>query len=129
MNWDRLEGEWKQRRGKAVRHWGRVMNDELAAAAGKYEELVGRLQEKFGISSEESKRHFDEFRKVVGQLKKSNAELMTLQVRFKKAKSATGKARLTKAHSKAARSKIRGAPGGQHRATRIRRTSGVRNGQ
>ena len=31
MNWDRLEGEWKQRRGKAVHHWGKVMNDELAA--------------------------------------------------------------------------------------------------
>ena len=48
MNWDRMEGEWKQRRGKAVHHWGKMMNDELAAIAGKYEELVGKLQEKYG---------------------------------------------------------------------------------
>ena len=41
MNWDRMEGEWKQHRGRAVHHWGKVMNDELAAIAGKYEELVG----------------------------------------------------------------------------------------
>jgi len=31
MNWDRIEGQWKQRRGKAVHRWGKVMNDELAA--------------------------------------------------------------------------------------------------
>ena len=36
MNWDRMEGGWKQRRGKAVHHWGKMMNDELAAIAGKY---------------------------------------------------------------------------------------------
>jgi uncharacterized protein YjbJ (UPF0337 family) len=35
---------------KAERHWGKVMNDELAAISGKCEKLVGRLQEKFGIA-------------------------------------------------------------------------------
>jgi len=63
------------------------MNDELAAIAGKYEELVGKLQERYGISSERSKRHFDDFKDVVRQLKKSNARLMTLQARLKNAKS------------------------------------------
>jgi uncharacterized protein YjbJ (UPF0337 family) len=88
MNWDRMEGEWKQRRGKAVYHWGRMMNDELAAIAGKHEELVGRLQARFGLASEESKRQVDDFRKVVGQLKRTNVRLMTLQARLKHAKSA-----------------------------------------
>ncbi len=64
MNWDRMEGEWKQRRGKAVHHWGKMMNDELAAIAGKYEQLVGRLQEKYGIASEKSKRQVDDFKKL-----------------------------------------------------------------
>ena len=44
MNWDRVEGQWKQRRGKAAHHWGKLMNDELAAISGKYEQLVGKLQ-------------------------------------------------------------------------------------
>jgi len=93
MNWDRIEGEWKQRRGKAVHHWGTMMNDELAAIAGKYEELVGRLQEKYGIASDKSKRQMDDFRKLVHQLKKSNARLMLLQSRLNTMKSAPPKAR------------------------------------
>jgi hypothetical protein len=42
MSWDRIEGQWKQRRGKAMHHWGKMMNDELAEFAGKHEELVER---------------------------------------------------------------------------------------
>jgi uncharacterized protein YjbJ (UPF0337 family) len=79
MSWDRIEGQWKQRRGKAVRHWGKMMNDELAAIAGKYEELVGRLQEKYGIANEEAKLRIDEFKRTVEQLKKSNSKLIELQ--------------------------------------------------
>jgi uncharacterized protein YjbJ (UPF0337 family) len=76
MNWDRVEGQWKQRRGKAVHCWGKIMNDELAAIAGKHEQLVGILQERYGIAKEEAKRQIDEFKNIVGQLKKSNASLM-----------------------------------------------------
>ena len=76
MNWDSIEGQWKQRRGKAVNHWGTMMNDELAAISGKYEELVGRLQEKYGVAKEETKRQIVEFQKNIDHLKKSNASLI-----------------------------------------------------
>jgi uncharacterized protein YjbJ (UPF0337 family) len=79
MNWDRLEGEWKQRRGKAVHHWGRMMNDELAAIAGKYEELVGRLQSRYGIAREEAQRQIDEYKRMVDQLRQSNNKLIEAQ--------------------------------------------------
>lgn len=79
MNWDRLEGEWKQRRGKAVHHWGKMMNDELAAIAGKYEELVGRLQSRYGVAREEAERQVGEFKKMVEQLKQSNNKLIEAQ--------------------------------------------------
>jgi uncharacterized protein YjbJ (UPF0337 family) len=108
MNWDRMEGEWKQRRGKAVHHWGKMMNDELAAIAGKYEELVGRLQERYGIASEQSKRQVDGFKKVVGQLKKSNERLMALLARHRNAKSGSGKTKSTRASGKTPRSRARG---------------------
>jgi uncharacterized protein YjbJ (UPF0337 family) len=104
MNWDRMEGGWKQRRGKAVHHWGKMMNDELAAIAGKYEELVGRLQERFGIASEHSKRQVDDFKKVVDQLKKSNAKLKALQARHWNAKPVPGKLRSTAVRTKRRRS-------------------------
>jgi uncharacterized protein YjbJ (UPF0337 family) len=79
MNWDRVEGQWKQRRGKAVHHWGKIMNDELAAIAGKYEELVGRLQERYGIAREDARKHIARYKDTVEKLKKSNRRLMELQ--------------------------------------------------
>jgi uncharacterized protein YjbJ (UPF0337 family) len=81
-----MEGEWKQRRGRAIHQWGKMMNDELAAIAGKYEELVGRLQVKYGIAKEEAKGHVDEFKSMVDQLKESNSRLTKLQKTLSKRK-------------------------------------------
>jgi uncharacterized protein YjbJ (UPF0337 family) len=78
MNWDRLEGKWKQRRGKAVYHWGKMMNDELSAILGKYEELVGKLQEKYGIAKDEARHQVDEYKIIVEQLKLANIKLIKL---------------------------------------------------
>jgi uncharacterized protein YjbJ (UPF0337 family) len=108
MNWDRMEGRWKQRRGKAVCLWGKLMNDELAAIAGKYEELVGKLQERYGIVSEESKRQVYDLKKVVRQLKKSNARLTTLQARHKSSTSAPRTIKLIASSRKTPRSRVRG---------------------
>jgi uncharacterized protein YjbJ (UPF0337 family) len=91
MNWDRLEGEWKQRRGKAVHHWGKMMNDELAAIAGKYEELVGRLQSRYGIAREDAQRQVGEFKRMVEQLKESNSKLLEAQKALMKRKDAPKK--------------------------------------
>jgi len=91
MNWDRIEGQWKQRRGKAVHHWGKMMNDELAAIAGKYEELVGRLQEKYGVAEEDAKWQLGQFKKTVAQLKRSNGKLVQLQKSLQKKAKAAGK--------------------------------------
>jgi uncharacterized protein YjbJ (UPF0337 family) len=86
VNWDRLEGQWKQQRGKAEHHWGIMMNDELSAVLGKYEELIGRLQEKYGIAKEESKERVVDFMKTVEQLKKFNVRLMKLRKVWSKKK-------------------------------------------
>jgi len=99
MNWDRVEGQWKQRRGKAVRHWGKIMNDDLAAVAGKHEQLVGILQEKYGIAKEEAKRQVIEFKKNIDHLKKTNANLMKAYKSAKKKKS-NGKSVKVKISSK-----------------------------
>ena len=80
MNWDRIEGQWKQRRGKAMHRWGKLMNDELATIAGKHEQLVGILQEKYGVAKEQAQGQIDEFKHIVGQLKRSNADLIKLKM-------------------------------------------------
>ena len=92
MSWDRIEGQWKQRRGQAVHKWGKVMNDELAAIAGKYEELVGRLQEKYGVAKEETKQHIIQYRATVELLKASNSKLMELQQTLSKLAADRGQA-------------------------------------
>jgi uncharacterized protein YjbJ (UPF0337 family) len=79
MNWDSIEGQWKQRRGKAVLHWGKTMNDELAAIAGKHEELVGKLQEKYGRAKEAARKQVEILKGTVEQLKKANAELIKMR--------------------------------------------------
>jgi uncharacterized protein YjbJ (UPF0337 family) len=78
VNWDRLEGHWKQQRGKAIHHWGKMMNDELSALLGKYEELVGRLQEKYGIAKDEARHRVMEYKIIVKQLKEANTKLARL---------------------------------------------------
>ncbi len=86
MNWDRMEGQWKQRRGKAVYHWGKMMNDELSAILGRYEELVGKLQEKYGIAKDEARHNVDEYKIIVDKLKQANGKLISLHKTLNKKK-------------------------------------------
>jgi len=106
MNWDRIEGQWKQRRGKAMQHWGKLMNDELAAIAGRYEDLVGRLQERYGMAREETKGHVAKFKKTVEQLKRSNSKLVRLQTSLhEKEKLVATRARPARPRRKSVRSR------------------------
>ena len=52
MNKDILEGKWKQRKGEAKVWWGKLTDDDLDRAAGKFEVLAGILQEKYGYTRE-----------------------------------------------------------------------------
>ncbi|MBF8296944.1 MAG: hypothetical protein HW389_3489 [Bacteroidetes bacterium] len=70
-NWDLIDGEQKQERGKALHHRRKMMNIELAAIGGKYDKLVERLQANYGIAKEEAQRQVDDFKNIVEQLKKS----------------------------------------------------------
>ena len=50
MDWNRIEGSWKQFRGKAKSQWGALTDDELTRIAGKQDQLIGKLQERYGYS-------------------------------------------------------------------------------
>ncbi|MBC7622303.1 MAG: CsbD family protein [Aeromicrobium sp.] len=52
MNWDRIEGNWKQFKGNAQEQWGKLTDDQLDVIAGKRDHLVGKIQEAYGISKE-----------------------------------------------------------------------------
>jgi uncharacterized protein YjbJ (UPF0337 family) len=61
MNWDQLEGKWKQFTGSARERWGKLTDDDLDAIKGRREILVGRLQERYGMAREEADREADEW--------------------------------------------------------------------
>lgn len=61
MNWDQVEGKWKQSKGKFREKWGKLTDDDLTVIAGKRDQLVGRLQERYGIVREEAERQADAF--------------------------------------------------------------------
>ena len=59
MNKDILEGKWKQMRGNAKTWWGKLTDDDLDRAAGKYDVLIGLLQEKYGYTRQSAGEDID----------------------------------------------------------------------
>jgi uncharacterized protein YjbJ (UPF0337 family) len=66
MNSDQIEGKWKQFAGKAKEKWGKLTDDDLQVIRGKRDQLVGRVQERYGIAKEEAQKQVDEFNRVLG---------------------------------------------------------------
>jgi uncharacterized protein YjbJ (UPF0337 family) len=59
MNKDIIEGKWKQIRGEAKAWWGKLTDDDLDRAAGKFEVLTGLLQEKYGYTRQHAADEID----------------------------------------------------------------------
>ena len=59
MNKDIVEGKWKQMRGEAKSWWGKLTDDDLDRAAGKFDVLTGMLQEKYGYTRERAAEEID----------------------------------------------------------------------
>lgn len=61
MNRDILSGNWKQLKGKVQAQWGKLTDDDLDVIEGRQTELVGRLQERYGLAREEAQKQVDAF--------------------------------------------------------------------
>jgi uncharacterized protein YjbJ (UPF0337 family) len=61
MNWDQVEGKMKQWMGSAKQRWGKFTDDELQQLSGKRDEMIGKLQEKYGWSREQAEKDYDEW--------------------------------------------------------------------
>lgn len=59
MNWDQIEGNWKQMRGKAQEKWGEITGDEMDQVNGKRDQLVGLVQKKYGHAKEAAELEVD----------------------------------------------------------------------
>jgi uncharacterized protein YjbJ (UPF0337 family) len=63
-----MKGNWKQLIGQAKEKWGRLTDDDWQIVQGQRDQLVGRIQERYGIAREEARRQVDEFEKSYDRL-------------------------------------------------------------
>jgi len=67
MNWDQMEGKWKQMKGSVKSRWGKLSDDDLDVIAGQKDQLVGRIQERYGIQKEQAQQEVDEWNRTLDQ--------------------------------------------------------------
>ena len=64
MNWDQIEGQWKQTKGQVKEQWGKLTDDDLTAINGKRDQLVGKVQERYGVAREKAEEQVCKFEKA-----------------------------------------------------------------
>jgi uncharacterized protein YjbJ (UPF0337 family) len=65
MNWDQIEGKWKQLRGRVREAWGDLTDDDLDKIGGKRDRLAGLVQEKYGVAKDEAERQIADFERTL----------------------------------------------------------------
>jgi uncharacterized protein YjbJ (UPF0337 family) len=65
MNWDRIQDNWSQVRGRIKERWARLTDDEVDQIQGQWERLAGRLQEKYGVARDEAERQINDFSRTI----------------------------------------------------------------
>jgi uncharacterized protein YjbJ (UPF0337 family) len=61
MNWDQIQGNWIQMTGKVKEKWGKLTDDDLTTIAGKRDQLVGLLQQRYGYAKEKIEKELNDF--------------------------------------------------------------------
>ncbi|HVK59936.1 MAG TPA: CsbD family protein [Bdellovibrionales bacterium] len=61
MNWDQIQGKWKEMRGQARSRWAEMTDSDFEKIGGKKDELVGWLQQKYGYAKDRADRELEEF--------------------------------------------------------------------
>lgn len=56
MNWDRIQGQWKQVAGKVREQWGQLTDDDIDVVAGRRDQLSGKIQQRYGVLKDEAER-------------------------------------------------------------------------
>lgn len=59
MNWDRIEGNWKQFRGTIQQQWGKITDDQLDTISGKRHLLAGQIQQTYAVSMENAEKQVE----------------------------------------------------------------------
>ena len=61
MNWDQIEGKWKQMKGSIRQKWGQLTDSDFEQIAGNRDKFLGRLQERYGYTREKAETELNEW--------------------------------------------------------------------
>ena len=61
MDWDRVEGNWKQLKGAIKEKWGKLTDDDLTEIDGKRDQLEGKIQERYGFAKDQVRQEVDDW--------------------------------------------------------------------
>jgi uncharacterized protein YjbJ (UPF0337 family) len=61
MNWDRIEGNWKQIKGRVKSQWGKLTDDDFDVIGGKRDQLAGKIQERYGVARDDAERQVSDW--------------------------------------------------------------------
>jgi uncharacterized protein YjbJ (UPF0337 family) len=65
MDWNRVEGNWKQFKGKVKEQWGNLTDDDLDVIAGRRDQLEGKIQERYGYAKDQVHKDVDSWFKTL----------------------------------------------------------------
>lgn len=75
MNTDQVEGKWKQMKGALKAKWGKLTDDDLKIIEGNRDQLVGRIQERYGLAKDEAQRQVQEWKRTQSEFDADSAGL------------------------------------------------------
>jgi uncharacterized protein YjbJ (UPF0337 family) len=61
MNWTQIEGQWHQIKGNAKSAWAKLTDDDLKNVAGKRDQLIGKVQERYGVLKADAEKQVDQW--------------------------------------------------------------------
>jgi uncharacterized protein YjbJ (UPF0337 family) len=62
MNWDQAAGKWNQMKGAVKERWGKLTDDDLTVIAGNRDRLLGRIQERYGVTKEKAEEEINQWK-------------------------------------------------------------------
>lgn len=72
MNWDRIDGKWKQLTGALKSRWRKLTDDDLNVIAGKKNQLIGRIQERYGVAKDEAQKQVEDWNESLDRKSSDN---------------------------------------------------------
>ena len=63
MDWNRIEGNWKQAQGRVKEKWGKLTDNDLAVISGRREQLEGLIQQRYGLAKDQVRKDVDDWLK------------------------------------------------------------------